>query len=161
MQDIISSVGGPHVLLQKADLASWGGIRNIGGENAAGATQAIGSDYDRASKIQGYAGIIPVGSSQAISFWGDRLDIGVKVLFPGEILIVRIGTDFSEPFGFAESLAKNVSAYQEGGEFDISCSDMVIIDASEFGGELTRPMLKFSVMPGRYELLTYAYEPDD
>ncbi len=86
------------------------------------------------------------------------MDIGVQILSEHEILIVRVGTEIPHPFRLAETLLRDGAGFHDGGELSISASDVLIIDASEYGADLSRPRLEFPMTPGIYNVLTHEYD---
>ncbi len=163
----ICSEGGPLLLLDERDLATWGGVVD---EIEAPRTEQSFSpggkrtDYDRACAVRDYLGRISVGAREALVL----NDMPMQTTW-----VPRIGTygGMLVRWMFAESeadLLRWLQAIPQGifhreFRFSVERSPLVLFDSAFAGRNVMKQpavYLSINLDPGTYEIETAIYQPD-
>jgi hypothetical protein len=155
MLKIISSNGGPLLMLERELLPHWGGIDNVGGVMPQRVDRKPLTDYERACNIRGWISPLKVLVGSGVVFWGDELGLGLERENYSAFFAVRIYyeiDDLEEHIKFAK---ENPNCFKK--EFDIliSSSNAIVFDSAAPGVEVRKNYLEIDIVPGPYEVLTY------
>lgn len=163
----VYSEGGPLLLLEERELASWGGV--VDEIEGPGSEQSFSpggkrTDYDRACAVRGYLGRISVGAREALVLD----DMPMQTTW-----VPRTGGvgGMLARWMFAESEAEFLRSLQaippgvfhREFRFVVERSPLVLFDSAFAGRNVSkRPAeyLSIELAPGTYEIETAVYQPD-
>ncbi|MCZ7667020.1 MAG: immunity 21 family protein [Chloroflexi bacterium] len=163
----ITSEGGPLLLLDERSLNEWGGVIELLTGPPASESWSPGgkpTDYDRACSVEGYVGLIPVGTQKAVVLGGEPLR---TAWMPGRTMaggmFVRwfFGESEVDFLNWANRVPKDT--FRSDGEVAWQRRSLVLFDAAVAGRNVKkRPeeYLSIEFEPGIYEIKTAVYQPD-
>lgn len=163
----VYSEGGPLLLLDERDLASWGGVVDeIEGPRTEQSFSPGGrrTDYDRACAVRGYLGRILVGAREALVL--DDMPMQTTWVSPtsadGGMLARWMFAESEADFlRWLRAIPRGIFRREFG--FLVERSPLVLFD-SAFAGRNVRKRpaeyLSIEMDPGMYEIETAVYQPD-
>jgi hypothetical protein len=161
MPKIISSNGGPLLMLERDLLPYWGGIDNIGGVANPHQKRAPfegPSDYRRACDIPGLIAPLPVRDRAGIVFSGDDLGFGLVRESGTAFFAVRPYCDVENLDDHVDFVMKDQSTFQKDFEILISNGGAIVFDSAFPGLEIFGEHLEMAPLPGFYEVSTYEHK---
>ena len=161
----ITSEGGPLLLLDEQELGGWGGVIDAIDEWPPGESfspDGFPTDYDRACRISGYLGTIPVGATQALVIADEPLPTTWVPAASGGTIVRYLYTACDDPpvdwlDGLPDSIFEQETTLLVAGE------TLVLFDAAIAGRDvLGEPAqhLVLNLRPGLYNVKTATYEPN-
>jgi len=163
----IESAGGPLLLLSEQNLGSWGGALELMSGPAAKASYSPGgkpTDYDRASSVEDFVGLIVVGTEQALVLGGEPLQ---TTWMPSQAgrggMVVRwvFGESENEFLRWVDEIPG--AAFRPHGTFLAQGPRLFLFDSAIVGRNVkSKPdeYLLVELEPGTYEIETAVYQPD-
>lgn len=153
------SEGGPLILLEERLEPTWGGIDRLSIEVGDAKT-----DYDRACRLKGYLGVIPVPGGVAVLLTAPY-DTSVHRAPSGALMVVQIECappDFDDKFdqvvaGVDETMFDRPYSTTQ---ITFRSAALSMFDSAEPGGLATKERVLFAISPGTYRIATQEYEPD-
>jgi hypothetical protein len=167
MQPWVYSEGGPLLLLDERDLASWGGVVDeVEGPRTEQSFSPGGkrTDYDRACAVRGYLGRISVGAREALVL--DDMPMQTTWVPPtgadsGMLARWMFAESEAEFLRWLQAIPRGV--FHREFRFLVERSPLVLFD-SAFAGRNVRKRpaeyLSIELDPGTYEVETAVYRPD-
>jgi small basic protein len=161
MPKIIDSNGGPLIMLERALLPYWGGIDNIGGVRPQRADKEPLTDYDRACIIRGWIAPLQVLDRSGVVFWGDHLGLRLERASDTVFFAVRIFYEIENLRDQIQFAKKNPSCFKKDFDILMPSGNAIVFDSAFPGAEVRRDYLEIDILPGIYEVLTYAHKAQD
>lgn len=164
--DWVSCDGGPLLLVEEKYLTDWEGSNAPPNGRVVEANfrwgLEVATDYDRACDVKDWLGLMDVGEGKAIVLGEDETaTMWLPLLEKQEGMLVRwIYADSDEVIiNTAKSLSNELGT-EEGFEFAVGDSDLVLFAACEAGSNKIYPRLKFSFLSGTYKIFTSEYKDE-
>ena len=155
----IMSEGGPLICLEAKFAPSWGGVFRL----TVSKTGAK-NDYERPDNRLYFLQSIPLQVGKALIFGEGPLDTAFWHSDNDRLFIARIY--YCEPDVDVDVIMRAVDESifenpRESLEFYFGSSELIMFDSAEEGDEPDKKSVTASIEPGRYEILTQTYEPDE
>lgn len=149
------------LLLEREFLESWKGT-DIPSDREGGA-ENVKSDYERASAVSAWVGLIPVRPrGAAIVFWGDRLSIAVITVDEDISLFVRPCYHIDNVECLAMELHRsNYEKFEEDFRFRAESGSLVLFDSAFPGNEIMTSFASFTVSAGSYAMTSLWHREDE
>ena len=162
----ITSEGGPLLLLDERELGNWGGAIDPIDESPPGESFSPGgfpTDYDRAGRVDGYLGRIPVRMTEALVFSDEPMPTTwVPAEFGGTI--VRSWWFASSDQQLMEWLNEiPAMTFHEEGTFLVEGQRLLLFDSALPGRDVTVEPSQYLVLEmtmGFHNVKTAIYEPN-
>jgi hypothetical protein len=163
----VHSEGGPLLLLDERDLASWGGV--VDEIEAPRTEQSFSTggkrtDYDRACAVRGYLGRISVGAREALVL--DDIPMQTTWVPPtgadgGMLARWMFAENEAELLRWLREIPRGV--FRREFRFLVERSPLVLFDSAFAGRNVTKRPAEYLLIElerGTYEIETAVYQPD-
>ena len=152
-------------MLDERELGNWGGVIDPIEESPPGESfspNGFPTDYDRAGRVEGYLGRIPVGAAEALVFSGEPMPTGWVSAASGGTVVRYLYADCDDPpVNWLDQLSDNIFAQE--GPFLVGGKRLLLFDSAVPGRDVMEEPSQYLVLeltPGIYNVKTAEYQPD-
>jgi hypothetical protein len=150
----IETLGGPFILMEERLAIGWGGHRRS-------TFPGYESDYEMASRVKGWAALLPVGDGCGIVMWGDALRATLFQSSWGSPVIVRWEYAETEEDVIKHLRNLQVDVFEQGDiEHLVTKTERMMLFDSVHTMDTIEDSIGFTLNPGRHTLRTVEWHPD-